>query len=264
MAKGAMGAQGVAGADTNTNVVPDMQTTEDISARNLLHENRWDANGKPLPSRGDTFVGGLARQQDSSVNDAVGPQGPMAMPRDNSAMLPPLGEMKSMPRRKEQEAGDKEVKQHTPDDIVKMLHMYHVPMSPETINSMAEPDGTVHPDKMKSLEEYVKNVAQGLFPTLAPQIKAGIPTAYLVDPYRHVAKMLLGEHVDPDFIGDPKWGMALTGGQDKDGRRIPMGLDEWKQHMMRSRDYGYQNTEAAHRHAEKIAAALHEAFGGQR
>ena len=258
---GGMGPQGVLGLNANTNFVPDAETTEQLATRNLLHENRTGPDGNRLPNRGDTFVGGLARKMDSNVNDTIGAQAPMAMPANNQDMLTPLGKIMDMP--KEKTANDKEVKQHTPDDVVKMLHMYHVPMSPETINSMADPDGTIHPDRMKSLEEYVKNVAQGLFPTLAPHIKAGIPTAYLVDPYRQVAKMLIGEHVDPDFIGDPKWGMALTGGQDKDGRRIPMGLDEWKQHMMRSRDYGYQHTDAAREHAGKVAAAIHEAFGGQ-
>jgi hypothetical protein len=248
--EGSVGPQGMAGGNTNTNFVPSMQTTEELATRNLFNEHRTGPDGNPLPDRGNTFVGGLARAQDSSVNDAVGAQGPMAMP--------PMGEIKPMPDNSMGEA-----KRFTPDDVVNMLHMYHVPMSNDTINAMADPDGTIHPDRIKSLEEYVKNVAQGLFPTLAPHIKAGIPTAYLVDPYRQVAKMLIGEHVEPDFIGDPKWGMALTGGQDKDGRRIPMGLDEWKQHMMRSRDYGYQHTDAAREHAQKVAAAIHEAFGGE-
>lgn len=256
--QGAMGPQGVLGPNASTNFVPSAETTEELATRNLFNEGRTGPDGNRLPDRGNTFVGGLARAQDSMVNDTIGAQGPMAMPANNENMLTPLGEMKPMPNRNMGEA-----KQFRPDDVVNMLHMYHVPMSNDTINAMADPDGTIHPDRMKSLEEYVKNVAQGLFPTLAPHIKAGIPTAYLVDPYRQVAKMLIGEHVEPDFIGDPKWGMALTGGQDKDGRRIPMGLDEWKQHMMRSRDYGYQHTDAAREHAEKVAAAIHEAFGGQ-
>jgi hypothetical protein len=82
----------------------------------------------------------------------------------------------------------------TPADHLETLkdlaHNYHVPMSDETLKAIA--DKGVDPKKMQAFEEYLKTAAQGLYPTLAPQIAAGIPTGYLLDPYRQLGKQVLG------------------------------------------------------------------------
>jgi hypothetical protein len=150
----------------------------------------------------------------------------------------------------------------TVKDLAEMAHMYHVPVSRGTLEDLAEPDGTIEPKKAAAFEQYIITMAQGLFPTFAPQIAAGIPTAHLTEPYRQVAKMTLGDHVEPDFIGDPKWGQAMTGGRDpKTGRPVPMGLDEWKSHMMKNREYGYEFTPQSHQQVAKMMDTMNQAMG---
>jgi len=148
------------------------------------------------------------------------------------------------------------------EHLHRMADLYHVPMSESSIQEIAKSEPHVPKETASALEDYFKTVSQGLFPTFAKQIKSGIPTAHLLDPYRQVAKMVLGDHVEPDFIGDPKWGKAVNGGRDQDGRPIPMGLDEWKQHIMMDKDYGYDRTPQAMLHANKIIDMLSQAFEG--
>ena len=53
-------------------------------------------------------------------------------------------------------------------------------------------------------------MAQGLYPTLAKQIKAGLKPAHLLEPYRQVARMVMqDQELSPDFISDPKWSAAF-------------------------------------------------------
>ena len=130
-------------------------------------------------------------------------------------------------------------------DFKKMAEMYHVPVSDGTIADIAGTNPT--PEKTKAFEEYLKTSAQGLYPTLAPQIAAGIPTAHLLDPYRQIGKQMLGENFNPDFIGDPKASAALTGGMHPEtGRPAPMSLDQWKQHLMVEPGFGWGYTQQAH------------------
>ena len=149
----------------------------------------------------------------------------------------------------------------TTGHLAQMADLYHVPVSHGTLNALADEHGQVDPAKAKSFQEYLNTTAQGLYPTLAPQIAAGIPTGHLVSPYTEVAKMVLGDHVEPNYIADPKWGRALTGAQEpKTGRPAPMGLDEWRQTLMNDRQYGYEFTPQAQEHAAHTIAALNEAF----
>ena len=129
----------------------------------------------------------------------------------------------------------------TANDLAKMADLYHVPMSHDTLKAMADDKGEVSPEKHAAFEDYLKTTAQGLFPSFAKQIASGIPTSHLLDPYRHVAKMQLGEHVEPNFH-DPMWEPAITGGRDKDGRPVPMSLAEWKAHLRGDPRYGFHDT----------------------
>jgi len=144
-----------------------------------------------------------------------------------------------------------EAKSMTAADMKQLAHDYAVPMSEGTLKQIAE---DMTPQKAKAFEEYLKTTAQGLYPTLAPQIEAGIKTAYLLDPYRQVAKQMLGEDHEPNFMTDPKSSAALNGGHDpKTGRPVPMSLDEWKGHLQSHPGFDYKSTPAAQ---EKMSSIL--------
>lgn len=131
----------------------------------------------------------------------------------------------------------------TLEDLKRMAHDYAVPMSDGTMSEIAK---DLTPEKAKAFEEYIKTAAQGLYPTLAPQIKAGIPTAYLLDPYRQVAKQMLGDQHEPDFVGDPASAAALSGNVDPaTGRPAPMSLDQWKGHLQSHPSFGYDSSPQA-------------------
>ena len=146
----------------------------------------------------------------------------------------------------------------TAEDIKKMAHDYHVPMSEGTVKDMAK---NMTPEKATAIEGYIKTTAQGLFPTLAPQIKAGIPTAHLLDPYRQLGKQMLGDHFEPDFHTDPSAMKALSGNVDQaTGRPAPMSLDQWRSHIMSDPSFGWGNTPAAHNMANQLMSTLGQAF----
>ena len=150
-------------------------------------------------------------------------------------------------------------KSMTPADMKQLAHDYAVPMSEGTLKQIAE---DMTPAKAQAFEEYLKTTAQGLYPSLAPQIAAGIKTAYLLDPYRQVAKQMLGEQAEPDFMTDPKASAALSGGHDpKTGRPVPMSLDEWKGHIRSNPGFGYQDTPAAQEQMQSLAQGLHQEMG---
>ena len=118
--------------------------------------------------------------------------------------------------------------------------------------------------KVDAFHEYAKTVAQGLFPTFAPQIKAGIPTSFLLEPYRQVAKQMLGHDTELDFHADPKAMAALRGGVDPaTGRSAPMDMDQWKVHLMKEKAFGWERTPQAHQVVNSILNAIKEGFGFQ-
>ena len=155
-----------------------------------------------------------------------------------------------------------EAKSMSVPDMKQLAHDYAVPMSDGTLKSIAE---DMTPAKASAFEDYLKTTAKGLYPTLAPQIDAGIKTAYLLDPYRQVGKQMLGEDFEPNFMTDPKASAALSGGRDpKTGRPVPMSLDEWKGHIQSHPGFGWDKTPAAQ---EKVASLIQgiqqEMAGGQ-
>lgn len=157
-----------------------------------------------------------------------------------------------------------EEKEPTVADLRHMADLYHVPITDATLDGVAK--GGLTPQKATAFEEYIKTAAQGLYPTLAPQIKAGIPTAYLLDPYRQIAKQKLGDDYEPNFQSDPAATAALTGGTDpQSGRPAPMSLDQWKTHLMTAPAFGYDKTpeaiSRAHESMQALAQSIHE--GGQ-
>jgi hypothetical protein len=145
-----------------------------------------------------------------------------------------------------------------PGDMKKMAELYHVPMSDQTL---AEISKNADANKVAAFENYLKTAAEGLYPTLAPQLRAGIPTAYLLDPYRQVAKSMLGDTFEPDFVGNPRDTQALTGGFDpKTQHPAPMSLDQWKQTIATDPRFGYDQTPHAISAAQYAMSNLHEAM----
>lgn len=155
-------------------------------------------------------------------------------------------------------ATQKMPKGHTAKDIQEMATLYHVPLSDETIKAVADGGDQT---KITAFENYLKTSAEGLYPTLAAQIKAGIPTAYLLDPYRQVAKSVLGDQFEPDFVGNPRDAQALQGGSDpKTGRPTPMSLSQWKQTVMTDPRFGYDQTPHAIAAAQYAMSQLHQSM----
>ena len=156
------------------------------------------------------------------------------------------------------------VKQEKPmsmNDMKSVLHDYHVPMSDGSLQKLlGESEGLVG-DKANAFVEHVKMTAQGLFPTLATQIKAGIPTAVLLDPYRQVGKQILGEQFEPDFIGDTRHAQAIQGSIDPaTSRPAPMNLNKWGQYLRTEPTLGWHSTPDGQRRIQKIVDAIHEGF----
>lgn len=138
---------------------------------------------------------------------------------------------------------------------------YQVPLDQNAIHDWADAhSGGKHEDLIKNFTNYVKPMAMGMYPTLAPQIQQGIPVRSLVEPYRLVAKNLLGEDAQIDW-NQPHWNKALSGQVDPTtNRAAPMSLDQWRRQIMSDPVYGYGETEAAQNQTAAFLDQLHAAF----
>ena len=147
----------------------------------------------------------------------------------------------------------------TPQRLALIAHAYQVPISQGTLNQIADNPA---PNTEKNFTDYVKEQAKGLYPTFAPQLDQGLTMAHLLDPYRQVAKGLLGDHFEPDFQNDPKSAAALSGGtvDPKLGRATPMTLDQWKSHIKGTPEFGWQYTPQAIERGKMISRAINEGF----
>lgn len=146
-------------------------------------------------------------------------------------------------------------------DLTQMAHDYHVPMTTQTIDSIVG-KGELSPEKSQAFLEYVQRQAQGLYPTLAPQIAQGLKTSDLLEPYRQVAKQVLGQDFEPNFQTDPRMRAALQGSQDPaTGRPSSMTLDQWQQHLKSEPSLGWKDTPQGRAETlavkQKMLAALH-------
>lgn len=116
-------------------------------------------------------------------------------------------------------------------------------------------------DNEAGFEQHAKDVASGLYPTMAPQIQAGVHMRTLMDPYVQVAKQVLGPETEPDFHA-PAWARALEGGLDpKTGRASPMPLTAWRTYLMTNPTFGYDRSPEALQRADEFIQALHASFG---
>jgi len=138
---------------------------------------------------------------------------------------------------------------------------YQVPMSQDAVHDwVTAHSGAKHQDVLKTFTDYIKPMAMGMYPTLSAQIQQGIPVRSLMEPYRLIAKNLLGEDAQIDW-SQPHWNKALTGNVDPaTNRAAPMSMDQWRQQLMIDPVYGYGETDAAQMATESFLDELNQAF----
>lgn len=128
---------------------------------------------------------------------------------------------------------------------------------------------------------YVQGQAAAMYPQFATQIKQGITTNTLLDPYAQVAASVLGfgsvsgtgNSVSAAAQGDasaslnidwskPQWQKALQGGTNPDtGGPAPMSLDQWRSTLITDPSYGWAKTDDAKNMGAGIADHLLSVFG---
>jgi len=143
--------------------------------------------------------------------------------------------------------------------IKKIADDYVVPISDHAIEQWTE---ALKGQDIQVFKDYASQVACGLYPTLAPQISAGIPTQVLLDPYVRTAENILGPIMtEPDWT-DAKWSAALQGGLDpKTGRPVPMTLHEWSEYLRQEPGHGWDKSPEAQSRAQMFGQALDQSFG---
>jgi len=108
-------------------------------------------------------------------------------------------------------------------------------------------------------ENYVKQQARSLYPSLVAEIDRGLDISTVVDPYRQVAMNTLGIPAEQVDFADPKWNAALNFDDGK-GRRM-MTLFEWGEHLRRDDRYGYDRTPQARNKAYQMVSDVGRMFG---
>jgi hypothetical protein len=152
----------------------------------------------------------------------------------------------------------------------KIANDHHVPLDDDAIHAWGDSlqgrHGT-HTNAIKEFTDYTRNMAMGLYPTLAPQIQSGIATEHLLAPYKMVAKSVLGQDAEPNFH-HPQWQRALSGNVDeKTGRAAPMSLEAWRQELLTNPEFGYHLTPNGRDHHAAVLNELNTLFqtpGGNR
>jgi len=140
---------------------------------------------------------------------------------------------------------------------------HHVLLDDDTIHAWADNIMARHTkasDAHKEFTDYVRGMAQGLYPTLAPQIASGMSVRHLLEPYRMVAKSVLGHDVEPNW-NQPNWNKALAGNVDqKTGRPSPMSLEAWRQELLSNPEFGWHETDKGKEHIRNVMGELHRLF----
>jgi len=191
------------------------------------------------------------------------PQAPeMAEPEESLAPVPEIPEEQEEPTQSPQEKltdiPTLPTEKGKDSGLKKIADDYVVPISE---SALAEWKKVGDEAKFK---EYVTQVSMGLYPALAPQIQAGIPTRFLLDPYVQVAQEILGPVMTEPNWSDPKWAVALQGGQDaKTGRPSLMPLNQWRLHVMSDPSHGFAASPMGQQHADNLIKAIHSIMGGR-
>lgn len=165
---------------------------------------------------------------------------------------------------------------------------YQLPLSSDQINTMVQnglqtasvayPASAVNDVVSKATEQFQAQ-AEGLYPSLAAQIKAGSDVQTLTAPYFNVAEAVTGVPAssmmaDASTGGTSKWSAFMQGGQAQaggtktggqaaatEGGNQTMTLDEWKKYLMVNPQYGFSKTQGGKDMGEQMASAILNEFG---
>lgn len=145
-------------------------------------------------------------------------------------------------------------------DVRRLASDYGVPLSDVTMdrwmnNILSGSITTV------DFENYLRQQASSLYPSLANDIARGVSVKTYADPYREIAAQTLGLSPDEIDFADPKWNMALNFDDGKGGGRRAMNLFEWGEHLRRDERYGYDRTPDARNKAYDVVTKLGRMFG---
>jgi hypothetical protein len=135
---------------------------------------------------------------------------------------------------------------------------FGVPLSDASVDNWAKEIATGN-QNFQDYENYLRQQAIGLFPSLQKEIERGLNVATLADPYIQTASRILGISPETVDFADPKWNIALNF-TDQSGRRM-MNLEEWTRHIRTNDEYGYQYTDDAHNKAYMATSTIARAFG---
>lgn len=112
-----------------------------------------------------------------------------------------------------------------------------------------------------AFQQYLKDQAKSLFPTLAAAIDQGFTVRQYGDVYAQRAAQRLGIAPESINFADEKWRRALVRVDPKTGERKAMNLDEWDTEIRTNPIYGYDNSAEAIGQAAKFAQQIAETFG---
>jgi hypothetical protein len=135
---------------------------------------------------------------------------------------------------------------------------FGVPLSDASVDNWAKEIATGN-QNFQDYQNYLRQQAIGLFPSLQKEIERGLDVATLADPYIQTASRILGISPETVDFADPKWNIALNF-TDQAGRRM-MNLEEWTRHIRTNDEYGYQYTDDAHNKAYMATSTIARAFG---
>lgn len=148
-------------------------------------------------------------------------------------------------------------------DVAKLAEEYMVPFSAQAIRSLFKGQQKITPEQAAGFEAYIKLCATGLYPQLAPQINQGLKTAYLLDPYRQAAKMVLGQNFEPNFETDPQVRTVLAGQVDPvTNRARMMTIDEWTQYLKTNPAFGWAQTPQGQQAQQQVLSGIGQGFAG--
>jgi hypothetical protein len=135
---------------------------------------------------------------------------------------------------------------------------FGVGLSDYTLNTWAG-EIAVGQYTVEDFNNYIRQQAISLFPTLQRDIERGLDVRTIAEPYAQQAARILGINPNQVDFTDPKWNIALNF-SDQQGRRS-MSLDEWGRYIRSNDQYGYQYTDDAHNKAYAATSTIARAFG---
>jgi hypothetical protein len=180
---------------------------------------------------------------------------------------------------------------------------YQIPMGSTQIQQMVQEGlqtaSVAYPasattDVVNKATQWLQQQAEGLYPSLSTQIKAGSTVTSLTAPYLSIASEITGVPQSSMLTanagagggslgaGQSKWAAFLQGGNSTTGGNAPnpsgstqnaasgssepgapqmMTMDQWKQKLMTDPQYGFQNTQGGKNAASQLASAILNEFG---